>query len=229
MSSVLPLFSTPDFNNVDNVSCRGMLVIRIFGGVLGLDINTHRSLNKYNPCTTLKLLELLRNLDLHSELTSRRTSPRYHNSNFNPPPPPSTLPLLSQLETIDANDLEDCKKVDDAVWRRGDLDNMDSPLDAGWRQTCESMIQSTANGCGVEIGGVTWDFGKITIEVPSTASSDDQSLLAKQLNEVFENVESDDPDVVDCLVKHSLEIRTPGSQNLIVTQQQFDAYKGEKV
>ncbi|GMH84912.1 hypothetical protein TL16_g10066 [Triparma laevis f. inornata] len=91
------------------------------------------------------------------------------------------------------------------------------------------MIQSTANGCGVDIGGVTWDFGKITIEVPSTASSDDQSLLAKQLNEVFENVKSDDPDVVDCLVKHSLEIRTPGSQNLIVTQQQFDAYKGEKV
>ncbi|GMH81682.1 hypothetical protein TrVE_jg3084 [Triparma verrucosa] len=133
---------------------------------------------------------------------------------------------LDSLEVVDANDLEDCKKVEDSVWRRGDLDGMDAPIDEGWRQTCESMIQTAATGCGVEINGITWDFAKITIEVPSTATSDDQSLLAREINVAFEDVKSDDEQVIDCLVKHSLEIRTPGSPNQIVTQKQFDAYKG---
>ena len=58
---------------------------------------------------------------------------------------------LDSLEVVDANDLEDCKKVEDSVWRRGDLDGMDAPIDEGWRQTCESMIQTAATGESVRV------------------------------------------------------------------------------
>lgn len=110
----------------------------------------------------------------------------------------------------------------DIHWR-GDFDGRDEPLKAPWRVEAEALMNQAANGIGMDISDIMWDYHKLKVVVEG--SSDDISRLTVALKRALEPV---DPRL-RILDRHLLEVTTPGTSDVLTMQREFEAFKGFNV
>jgi len=87
------------------------------------------------------------------------------------------------------------------------------------------MRKASQESLGIEIESISWRYAQVDVTVTKNTNADNLAELTRVLMDKLEEREDD----LKVLERHNISVMTPGSSDTLVTQGQFDCYKGFEV
>ena len=109
----------------------------------------------------------------------------------------------------------------------GDWDGRDEDLDAPWRLEAEEIIRRAIakdTSLALTVVDVFWDIGelKVTVDSQDGVDAEDTALASKAIKQALEPEELR----LRVLERYDVTVSSPGADDVLSTQKQFDAFKG---
>lgn len=132
---------------------------------------------------------------------------------------------MDEVEERELPEMKLDRKEYDASPYVGEFDGTDDALEAPWRAEAASLCRDAIASIGLECVDVFWEPGVLRLTVKKNGEAPDGEDTADASRAVVDALEARE-DELRVLVRHGIEVTSPGASDVISTQAAFDAFKG---